>query len=57
MINNNDDNIKQVSNIKLSKDCYKYFKKLSIDKETSLQHVISELLEKHASNLKDNKQK
>ena len=33
-------------NIEVSLECWKTLKKISIDKETSLQHVVSEMLEK-----------
>jgi hypothetical protein len=41
-----DDDMKNVSNIKISKECFKVLKKLSIDKEISVQQVVSEILEK-----------
>jgi len=40
-----DVDIKNLSNIKINKDCYKFLKKLSVDKETTIQKVVQEILE------------
>ena len=37
---------KNISNVKVSKDCFKELKKLSIDKDTTLQEVVSSILER-----------
>lgn len=41
--------LRNISNIKVNKDCYKVLKKLSIDKEVSLQEVVAEILERSTS--------
>lgn len=42
----NKDVLKNISNIKLSKESYKKIKIMSIDKELSLQQVVQDILEK-----------
>ncbi|HMG15471.1 MAG TPA: hypothetical protein VK590_08500 [Saprospiraceae bacterium] len=50
--------IRNISNIKVNKDCYKSLKKLSIDKEVSLQQVVREVLEQYTTKkIKQNKDK
>lgn len=33
-------------NIEINKECWKHIKKISIDKETTLQEVVKDILEK-----------
>ena len=40
-----DESLKNVSNISISKECYKKLKMLSIDMEMTLQEVCAEVLE------------
>jgi hypothetical protein len=47
-----DNNIRNISNVKVSNECFKSLKKLSIDKETSLQKVVQEILERTMSKKK-----
>ena len=55
-MSNND--MKNISNIQVNKDCYKSLKKLSIDKETTLQKVVQEVLEQYTTKkIKQNKDK
>lgn len=46
---NKDASFRNVSNLQLSKECYKKLKMISIDKEISLQEVAAEYLEKAMS--------
>jgi 3-methyladenine DNA glycosylase AlkC len=41
--------LRNLSNIKVNKECYKILKKMSIDKEITIQKVVAELLEKITS--------
>jgi len=49
-MSNND--IRNISNVKVSNDCFKSLKKLAIDKETSLQKVVQDILERTMSKRK-----
>jgi hypothetical protein len=48
-----DNNIRNISNVKVSNDCFKALKKLAIDKETSLQKVVQDILERTMSKKKN----
>ncbi len=37
---------RNISNLKVSDTCYKYLKKVSVDKDTSIQKVVQDILEK-----------
>ncbi len=43
------DDSKNISNIKVSKNCYKQIKLLSIQREVSMQDVVNDILEKVTS--------
>lgn len=43
-----DNDIKNISNIKVHKDVYKFLKKLSVDDEVTIQKVIQDILERVA---------
>lgn len=44
-----DINIRNISNIKVSVDCFKSLKKLAIDKDVTIQKVAQEILERAMS--------
>lgn len=44
-----DNDKKNISNIVINKDCYKTLKKLSVDKEVTLQKVVQEILERYTN--------
>lgn len=41
-----EDTRRNISNLKVSDTCYKYLKKVSVDKDTSIQKVVQDILEK-----------
>lgn len=44
-----ENDIRNISNIKVNKECYKSLKKISIDRETTLQKVVQEVLERYTN--------
>lgn len=44
-----DINIRNISNVKVSVDCFKSLKKLAIDKDLTIQKVVQEILERTMS--------
>lgn len=44
-----DIDMKNISNIKVSKECFKTLKKLAIDKEITLQKVVQDIIERAVS--------
>jgi len=44
-----DNDKKNISDIVINKDCYKTLKKLSVDKEVTLQKVVQEILERYTN--------
>ena len=44
--------LRNISNIKVSNECFKSLKKLSIDEETTLQLVVQDILERAMSKRK-----
>lgn len=44
-----DDNRRNISNIIVSKECYKHLKIMSIDRDMTFQKLIADVLEKVAS--------
>jgi hypothetical protein len=48
--------LRNISNIKVTNECFKSLKKLSIDEETTLQLVVQDILEKAMSKKKQKDQ-
>lgn len=48
--------LRNISNIKVTNECFKSLKKLSIDEETTLQRVVQDILERAMSKKKQREQ-